>query len=186
VNLSWQRINSKLVHQNPWWQVYKDKVIRPDGSQSYFYWDNAPSFVVVLPITKTGEIYLVGQQRYVLNQYSWEVPEGGIEKTETPLQAAKRELWEETGLRAKKFKLLTKWYNSNGHSNQQAWLYLAQDLSLNKTKELGAEPGEILKRKKVSLVELKKMIKLGKIDDGPTILAFGYYQTFVEGKAKKG
>ena len=180
----WKTLSSKIYSQNPWWTVYKDKVIRPDGSQSYFYWDKVSNFVAILALNQKSEVFLVGQYRYAIKKYSWEIVEGGIDKGETPLQAAKRELFEETGITAKKYIKLAESYVSNGHSSQKGYFYLAQDLKLIPRQKLGKEPGEDISLKKVSLVKFNKMINTAKIDDASTVLSLYYYEQYLKGRLK--
>jgi hypothetical protein len=96
----WRVLGSRPVYENPWISVREDEVVRPDGNPGIYgvvHYKNTA--VGVLPV-EDGHVYLVGQYRYPLERYSWEIPEGGCPEDEDPLQAARRELKEETGLSA--------------------------------------------------------------------------------------
>src|SRR5215211_6451277 len=98
----WLTVSSRQVYDNSWISVREDQVIRPDGEPGIYgavHYKNTA--VGILPF-EDGEIYLVGQYRYVLERYSLEIPEGGCPEGEDVLAAAQRELEEETGLRAAK------------------------------------------------------------------------------------
>src|SRR5580704_3550286 len=97
----WRTLSSRTIYQNPWLTLREDKVIRPDGAEGiYSVVEIRPSCGIVA-IDEDDRIALVGQWRYVHDRYSLEIPTGGSEQGETPLDAAKRELTEETGLTAK-------------------------------------------------------------------------------------
>src|SRR3712207_4165057 len=103
----WKTVDSRTVYDNPWINVREDQVIRPDGAPGiYGVVHMKNQAIAVLPMDKDGSIYLVGQYRYTLNAYSWEIPEGGSPEGEDPLETAQRELLEETGLVAASWKLL--------------------------------------------------------------------------------
>src|SRR5436309_14137129 len=93
----WTRLSRRVVYENPWIIVYEDQVLRPDGRPGIYgvvHFRNRAIGVVVLD--EADCVLLVGQYRYPLDQYSWEIPEGGGGPDETPLAAAQRELLEET------------------------------------------------------------------------------------------
>src|SRR4028119_2047853 len=95
----WQRLDSRHIYDNAWISVREDQVIRHDGALGIYGVVHLKNKAIgVVPVDAEGDIYLVGQYRYTLDQYSWEIPEGGGPEGEDPLQAAQRELLEETGL----------------------------------------------------------------------------------------
>ena len=97
----WTTLSSRLMYENPWIRVREDQVLRPDGQPGiYGVVEFKNRAVGVLPVDDEGCIWLVGQHRYPLNSYSWEIPEGGSPQTEPPEETAQRELKEETGLSA--------------------------------------------------------------------------------------
>ena len=97
----WRRRSRRSVYENPWLEVFHDEVLRPDGSPGIYgvvHLRNAA--VGVVPLDDAGRVLLVGQHRYTLDAYSWEIPEGGVPAGEDRLEGAKRELREETGFEA--------------------------------------------------------------------------------------
>ncbi len=161
-------ISSKIAYKNPWYIVMEDKVIRPDGSSGkYFYIKRTPT-VVVIPFEKNS-IWLVEQFRYPLKQRTWELPMGTSEPDITLLSNAKKELKEETGFTARKWKKLGHFAWASGISSQLAHIYLATDLTAGQTKR---EPEEIdMKIKMFNLDQINNMIKKSIIIDDGTIAA---------------
>ena len=129
----WKKISSKNVYKNQWFSLREDQVISPGGERSiYGVVETAPAIAIV-PISDQLETFLVGQYRYPLNTYSWEVPEGGAYPGESNLNAAKRELKEETGLTAQKWTYLNSLYTSNSITNEVGHIYLAEELKPGKS-----------------------------------------------------
>ena len=101
---NWKRKNRETKYENPWITVYHDLVTNPNGGDGIYGVVEFKNIAIgIIPIDEEGNTWLVGQHRYPLNEYTWEIPEGGAEKNETLLKGAKRELREETGLSAKKW-----------------------------------------------------------------------------------
>jgi ADP-ribose pyrophosphatase len=126
----------------------------------------------VLPIDAEGNTYLVGQYRYTLNQYSWEIPEGGGPHDEPPLDAAKRELVEETGLVAAHWEELGRAHLSNSVSDEIAIMYLATELTMTEARPEGTEKLEV---KKVPFAEALNMVARGEITDAMAVIAIQAY-----------
>src|SRR5438067_11246803 len=98
----WRTVSSRAVYDNPWIRVREDEVIHPDGQPGIYGVVHYKNLAIgILAIDDEGYIYLVGQYRYPMDRYSWEIPEGGCPEGEEPLTAARRELQEETGLNAR-------------------------------------------------------------------------------------
>ena len=97
--MSWKRLDSRTVFENDWMEVREDHVINPGGGENqYGYVHFKNRAVAIVPLNQDQQVWLVGQQRYTLDAWSWELPMGGAPLDEPPLDAAKRELKEETGL----------------------------------------------------------------------------------------
>jgi 8-oxo-dGTP pyrophosphatase MutT (NUDIX family) len=121
-----------------------------------------------VPLDAELNTYLVGQYRFVLNQYSWEIPEGGGPVGTDPLEAAKRELIEETGLKAAEWTEIQRMYLSNSVSDELSIIYLARNLSQF---EAQPEDTEQLQVKKVPFEEVYQMVCSGQITDAITVTA---------------
>ncbi len=163
----WQKISSKIVHENPYFYVHEDKVIKPDGQPGQYNVVETRGAVFVVALDADESFYLIGQHRYTFNKYSLELPAGGIEQGDDPLEDAKRELAEETGLAAANWKLLGVTYPAKGFVNETNYTYLATGLS-----EIGensqAEEG-IAELRKVTFVEFDELLLNGDILDTETI-----------------
>ncbi len=170
----WQTTSSKIVHQNPWWRVREDKVIMPDGKPGSYYVVQPPhDFVVSIPLDlSTKTVHLVRQWRHPIGKDSWEFPMGGMEKGETPLRTAKRELLEEAGLFAEAYTKLGKSYVVNGLSEQAFFVYVATGLRQGKHAREGSESDMI--QKTFSVKKVSEMIASGVITDASTIVAHYY------------
>jgi len=139
----WRTLGSRTIYRNPWLTLREDRVIRPDGAEGiYSVVEMRPSCGIVA-INEDNQIALVGQWRYVHNKYSLEIPTGGSEQGETPLDAAKRELLEETGLTAKGWTALGTIDNSNGVTTDVAYLFLAGNLTAGPAVPQGDEQVEL-------------------------------------------
>ncbi|MFT6815540.1 MAG: ADP-ribose pyrophosphatase, partial [Sphingobacteriales bacterium] len=130
----WKTNSSKKVYENPWIKVEEHQVINPNGGEGiYGVVDFKNLAIGIVPIDDEGMTWLVGQYRYPLDAYSWEIPEGGGEKDVDPTESAKRELKEECGIEAKSWRLIQEMDLSNSVSNEKAFIYLATNLSFGKS-----------------------------------------------------
>jgi 8-oxo-dGTP pyrophosphatase MutT (NUDIX family) len=165
----WKKLNSKVVHKNPWFYVRQDRVIRPDGLEGDYNVVVTPGAVFVVALDEDQNVYLIGQYRYPTDQYSIEIPAGSHEGKDS-LEAAKRELQEETGLIAKHWKELGTFQTANGLLSEKCKVYLAT--GLEQTEPSGQEEEGIDQVIKVPVKECFAMIKRGEITDGQSIIAF--------------
>lgn len=163
----WQTVITKNIYDNPWIRVTESDVINPKGGKGIY---GVVSFknkaIGVVPVDKEGYTYLVGQYRYTLNEYSWEIPEGGGPVGEAPLETAKRELKEETGMVAAKWQIIGRIHTSNSVTDEEGFLYLATELSHGTSEP---EETEELAVKKIHLTEAIEMVMQDKITDGLSI-----------------
>ncbi len=176
---TWRTVSSRQVYDNPWIAVREDRVTRPDGEPGIYGVVHYKNIAVgILPI-EDGHIYLVGQHRYPLNLYSWEIPEGGCPEGESPLEAARRELREETGLEAKHWRMLGEAYLSNSVADEYAVWFLATGLVPGDRSHEGTEAIDV---RRLSLREAQKMALSGQITDALSLLAIMSY--VLEGSAE--
>ena len=174
----WKTLSSRIVYDNPWIRVREDQVIRPDSSPGIYGTVHFKNLAIgVIAIDAEGYVHLVGQYRYVMNRYSWEIPEGGCPEGEEPLRAARRELMEETGLQAREWKLLGEADLSNSVTDEQALWFLATDLVQGEAKPDGSE---LLDRRRVPLEEALEMIDRKEITDALSVLALLHYARWRE------
>ena len=159
----WKKVSSKKIYNNPWITVTEDKVITPGGKNGIYGTISFKNLAIgIIPIDGEGNTYLVGQYRYPLNEYSWEIPMGGGLLKDHPLESAKRELKEETGLTANTWNELLKIHTSNAVTDETGYIFIAQDLEQGVAEP---EDTEELQVKKVSLKEAYNMAMKGEITD---------------------
>jgi 8-oxo-dGTP pyrophosphatase MutT (NUDIX family) len=136
----WRRLSRRIAYENPWIAVYHDEVVRPDGQPGIYgvvHYHNLAVGVVALD--EQDRVLLVGQYRYPLDLYSWEIPEGGGGRDEDPLEAARRELIEETGYTASHWQEVLRAHLSNSVSDEEAVCYLATGLQAGEARPEGTE-----------------------------------------------
>ncbi|WP_448520211.1 NUDIX domain-containing protein [Rhodoflexus sp.] len=130
----WQTLSSKVVYDNRWISVREDEVINPAGNLGIYGVVSFKNIAIgIVPIDANGYTWLVGQYRYPLNEYSWEIPMGGGHKELDVLASAQRELKEETGLTAQKWTCLMKLHTSNSVTDEVGYVFLAEDLQSGET-----------------------------------------------------
>jgi 8-oxo-dGTP pyrophosphatase MutT (NUDIX family) len=166
----WTTLSTREAYVNPWIRVREDQVINPSGGRGIYgvveYRNRA---VGVVPVDDEGFTWLVGQWRYSHDRYEWEIPEGGCPPGESPEECARRELLEETGLRAAIIEpLLTGLQLSNSTTNEICDLFIARGLTPG---ESSPEETEKLRVLRLPLLEAVAMARDGRIKDSPSVLA---------------
>ncbi len=165
----WQIRSEQNVYDNKWISVTEYQVINPSGNPGIYGTVHFKNRAIgVLALDADMNTYLVGQFRFALNQYSWEMPEGGGPLDEEPIEAAKRELLEETGLKAKNWTELQRMYLSNSVSDELAIIYLATGLEQFESEP---EDTEQLITRKINFEEAYNMVCDGRITDAMTVAA---------------
>ncbi|MGH2370755.1 MAG: NUDIX domain-containing protein [Chloroflexota bacterium] len=124
----WQVTGTREVYKNPWMRIREDQVIRPNGTPGIYGVVEFTPAVGVVAMTPDERVYLVGQYRYPMDEYSWEIITGYSDAGENLLAGAARELREEAGLTAQRWTALGRCHISNSVTDQVGYLYLAQDL----------------------------------------------------------
>jgi len=160
----WTVIRRQTVYENPWIRIDHHDVINPSGGEGIYGKVLFRNLAIgILPVDQKGYTWLVGQYRFTMDQYSWEIPEGGCPIGTSPLESAKRELQEETGLTAGQWDLiLPEVHVSNSVTNEKGMAFLARDLVPGPA---APEETEQLELKKVSLQEAIRMAREGEIQD---------------------
>jgi 8-oxo-dGTP pyrophosphatase MutT (NUDIX family) len=169
----WRRRSRGTAYANPWIEVWHDEVVRPDGSAGiYGVVHFRSAAVAVIAIGEDGRLLLVGQHRYALDEYSWEVPEGGVPEGEDLLAGAQRELAEETGFEADDWRLVCRLSISNSVTDERGAIFIARGL---RPGAASPDATEDLALRWATLDEVIDEIDREKIHDLLTIAAVGRY-----------
>jgi 8-oxo-dGTP pyrophosphatase MutT (NUDIX family) len=165
----WQITSSQEIYSNPWIKLTEHEVINPGGGKGIYgqvHFKNLAIGIIVLD--EHDHTWLVGQYRFPLNQYSWEIPAGGAPLGSDPLETANRELQEETGIVAGSLVEIQRMHLSNSVSDELAILYLARDLTFGRA---DPEESEELQLKKMPFEEAYQMVINGEITDSLSVAA---------------
>jgi len=179
-------LSSKVVYQCSLFRVVRDKLIEPGGRRNVREVIRHNGSVVILAVDDSKSkrdpwIVMERQYRHAANQYLWELPAGKIDEGEEPLEGAKRELAEETGYRAKKWRPLVEYYASPGFLGESMKVFLAEGLEAGDARP---EEDEEIELQLVKLSELLRMIEKGAILDGKTLTSVLLY-TRMKGRRQK-
>jgi 8-oxo-dGTP pyrophosphatase MutT (NUDIX family) len=165
----WKVIDEKKIYENPWIKLTEFDVINPSGGKGIYGKVHFKGIATgALPLDEELNIYLVGQYRFTIDRYSWEIPEGGGAFGIDPVESAKRELLEETGLVATEWTKLVEMHLSNSVTDEYAVIYLARNLSQHTA---SPEETEQLQVKKLPFEEAYKMVERGEITDSMSVAA---------------
>ncbi|RPE08956.1 NUDIX hydrolase [Chitinophaga lutea] len=165
----WKVKSSALHYDNPWISLTEHQVINPSGGDGIYGVVHFKNIAIgVVALDDEGHTWLVGQYRFALNAYSWEIPEGGGPLGTDPLESAKRELLEETGLVAERWDLIVHMHLSNSVSNEYGMVFLARGLE---QREPEPEETEQLAILRLPFKKAYEMVKNHEITDSLSIAA---------------
>ncbi len=169
-------LGSEMIYQGKVFGLRRDEVEEPSGLRATREVITHPGSVVVLPVLPDGKIVMIRQYRHATRQYMWELVAGRKEPEETPKQGAARELLEETGYRARKFKVFLDVFPTPGFLEERMYLLLAEGLTAGAAQP---EEDEKIEVRAYRVNELKQMIKSGRLRDAKSIAGILYYLTFL-------
>ncbi len=165
--MTWKKLSSRIVFDNQWITVFEDRVINPGGGQNdYGHVHFKNRAVAIVPLDDDGNTWLVGQDRFTLGIWTWELPMGGAPLDEDPLAAAKRELKEETGLSATTWTEILRVHTSNSITDESGIVFVAEGLTEGET---AFEETENIEVRKLPLADAIDMVVRGKITDAISV-----------------
>jgi ADP-ribose pyrophosphatase len=169
-------LSSQIVYQGPVFGVRRDEVIEPSGVRATREVVTHPGSVVVLPVLPDGRILLIQQYRHATRQYLWELVAGRMDGGETPRESAARELIEETGYRAKRFRVFLDVFPTPGFLEERMYILLAEELTAG---EAQPEEDEKIVSRAYNRKQLEEMIRNGKLRDAKSVAGILYYLHFL-------
>lgn len=167
---AWSTVSQKYVCRTPYLNVRRDEIYCLDGQRRPYLIVERPDFAVVIPRFPNGDIVMVHQYRYPLGRYTWEFPMGVV-KGVSMLKAAKLELQQETGYRARQWTLLGRYHIAPGMMGQMAHVYLAEDLVPGDPEP---EEGEFIVARRIPKATIRKWFQKKQLKDGPSLVAWSF------------
>ena len=161
---SWQRLSQREVYDNPWIRLTHEEVITPGGNRGIYGKVHFKHLAIgIVTLDDDNNTILVGQHRYTLDEFSWEIPMGGGALDEDPLLSAKRELKEETGLYGGEWRQLMRLHTSNSATDEAGFVFLARNLQQG-SQDLGETESDLV-LKTLPLNDALAMLERGEITD---------------------
>ena len=161
-------LSSKIAWSCPWYNIRQDKILLPDGTPGVYNIVQKSPSVWIVPVTPAGDIVLLKQYRYTVDDWLWEVPAGSVKEGQTPEEAAREELREEVGGYSEKWTAVGPIYTANGFCSVVGHIFLAQEVELGQSAH---EPAEIIKIHHKPAAEVLHMAQSNQIKDGSSALA---------------
>lgn len=166
-NNPWKTVKSEVTYDNSWIKVTEHQTINAAGGNGIYGVVHYKNIAIgIIPLDEDYNTWLIGQYRYPLQQYSWEICEGGGLHQDNVLDSAKRELHEELGIKANDWTSIMDIHLSNSVSDEKGIIYIAKDLSFHTPEP---EEGEILQVKKIPFNNVYQMVMDGQLTDSLTI-----------------
>ena len=163
----WHTLASEIKYQNPWISVREDQVLNPGGGRGIYGVVTMKNKALgIVPVDDEGNTWLVGQYRYPLNAYSWEIPMGGGPVGLDILASAQRELREETGLTAARWTRIARLHTSNSVTDEEGFVFLAEGLTMG---TVAPEETEDLLLWKLPLAQAVQLVMDDLITDGVSV-----------------
>ncbi|RZK91902.1 MAG: NUDIX hydrolase [Hymenobacter sp.] len=163
----WQTLSSEPKYQNPWIRVREDQVLNPQGGAGIYGVVSMKNKAIgIVPLDNEGNTWLVGQYRYTLNEYCWEIPMGGGPVELDVLESAQRELREETGLLAARWTHLARLHTSNSVTDEEGFVFLAEGLTQGDSEP---EETEDLRLWKLPLAQAIELVMSDRITDAISV-----------------
>ena len=172
-------LRSKIVYEGPVFGIRRDELVEPGGVRATREVITHSGSVVVLPVLADGRVVLIRQYRHAARTFLWELVAGRIDEGESPRKAAARELIEETGYRAKRFRIFLDFFPSPGFLEEKMYILLAEGVTEGVAQP---EEDEKIESRAYDRKELEQMIQKRVIRDGKTIAGLLYYITFLSQK----
>lgn len=163
----WKTVKSEVTYENPWIKVTENQTINAAGGDGIYGVVHFKNIAIgIIPLDEDYNTWLIGQYRYPLNEYSWEICEGGGLHQDDVLDSAKRELHEELGIKAENWTKIMDMHLSNSVSDEVGVIYIAKDLSYHTPEP---EEGEVLQIKKIPFNTVYEMVMDGQLKDSLTV-----------------
>lgn len=161
-------LSSRVAWSCPWYRVRQDDIVMPNGRQGVYHVIEKADAVWIVPLTTRGQVVMVRQYRYTIDDWCWEVPAGSLEPGQTVEEAARKELLEEAGGVAESFEYFGRFYLANGICNEVGHIFLATGVILGPTRH---EAAEVMEVHLFPIEQALSMAREGRITDGPSALA---------------
>lgn len=164
----WITISEEIKYENPWIKVEEHQVLNPAGNPGIYGKVHFKNLAIgIIPLDEDNNTWIVGQYRYPLNKYSWEIIEGGGKIGVDPIESAKRELLEETGIIANDWEKICEFNTSNSVTDEVAIIYLARGLSFS---DAMPDETEQLQVKKIPILSVYEMVMKNEITDSLSVV----------------
>lgn len=179
----WQIVHSRYLYESHWYSVRQDEIRLPNGETIHYTQIEHPGFVTIVPVTDEGQIVLIRSYRYSVDEWTWEVPAGGLgNKADQSLaEAAAGELLEETGAAARDLQFIASYYTGIGSSNIRAHIFLATGVHFVGKQEL--EQTEVIQVHTMPILDALQFARSGQMQDGQSVAALLYCEPLLRALA---